>query len=72
MHLLKLVDTMCKYDNDHDSNVDDTERTPFRFQTDGRTVGQTDERKSETSIPLQLRWRRLGKEIDRWPLDNSA
>ena len=36
-HLLKLLDKMCKYEMDPMSIVEDTERTRFCPQTDGRT-----------------------------------
>ena len=43
---------MCKYEMDPMSILEDTERTRFCPQTDGRTDGQGD-----TSIPpFQLRW----------------
>ena len=52
IHLLKLLDKMCKYEMDPMSIVEDTERTRFCPQTDRRTDGQ-----GETSIPpFQLRW----------------
>ena len=41
-HLLELLDKMCKYETDPMSIVEDTERTRFCPQTDGRTDGQTD------------------------------
>ena len=44
--LLKLFDKMCKYEMDLAGIVEDTERTRFCPQTDGRTDGQ-----GETSIP---------------------
>ena len=43
---MKLLDKMCKYEMDPMSIVEDTERTWFCPQTDGRTDGQ-----GETSIP---------------------
>ena len=43
-HLLKLLDTMCKYEMDQASIVEDTGRTRFCPQTDRRTNGQTDRR----------------------------
>ena len=39
-HILKLVDMMCKYEMDPISILEDTERTWFRLQTDGRTHGR--------------------------------
>ena len=51
-HLLKLLDKICKYKMDPMSIVEDTERTRFCPQTDGRT-----DRQGETSIaPFQPRW----------------
>ena len=41
---MKMVDKMCKYEIDRASIVEDTERTRFCPQTDGRMDGQTDRR----------------------------
>ena len=41
-HILKLLDTICKYEMDPTRIVEDTERTRFCPQTDRRTDKQTD------------------------------
>ena len=46
LHLLKLVDKMCKYEMDLASNVEDTEWARFCSQADRRTDWQ-----GETSMP---------------------
>ena len=43
-HLLKLLNTMCKYEMDPTSIVEDTEGTRFCPQTDRGTDGQTNRR----------------------------
>ena len=55
-HVLKLLDKMCKYEMDPTSIVEDTERTRFCPQTDGRMDGQTDKVKPAGIPPFQLRW----------------
>ena len=57
LHLLKLLDTMCKYEMDPTSIVEDTERTRFCPQTDRRTDGRTDRRtRWNQYTPFQLCW----------------
>ena len=41
-HLLKLVDKICKYAMDPSGIVEDTERTRFGLQTDGRKDTRTE------------------------------
>ena len=53
IHLLKLLDKMCKYEMDLASIVEDRERTRFCPQTDGPMDRQTD--KVKPVYPLQLR-----------------